>query len=141
VELFIVAKICRWLAAGRWFSPDTSVSSINKTECHDITEILLKVALNTITLSLLKKKHIWYLGSHIRLFALVSDNCWLFKYFLKEFLKKMCYQANTFIGVTKNILLFFLIVFLLNGRTEKLKWKMNWPQYKLAVITLMTICR
>jgi len=26
----------------------TLVSSINKTDCHDITEILLKVALNTI---------------------------------------------------------------------------------------------
>jgi len=26
----------------------TSVSSTNKTDCHDITEILLKVALNTI---------------------------------------------------------------------------------------------
>jgi hypothetical protein len=25
------------------------VSSTNQTECHDITEILLKVALNTIT--------------------------------------------------------------------------------------------
>jgi hypothetical protein len=31
--------------AGWWFSP---VSSINKTDRHDITEILLKVALNTI---------------------------------------------------------------------------------------------
>jgi len=30
----------------------TPVSSINKTDCHDITEILLKVALNTITLTL-----------------------------------------------------------------------------------------
>ena len=30
-----------------WFSPDTLVSSTNKTDCHDITEILLKVALNT----------------------------------------------------------------------------------------------
>jgi hypothetical protein len=26
----------------------TPVSSTNKTDCHDITEILLKVALNTI---------------------------------------------------------------------------------------------
>jgi hypothetical protein len=26
----------------------TPVSSINKTDCHDITEILLKVVLNTI---------------------------------------------------------------------------------------------
>ena len=34
---------CQWLAAGRWFSP---VSSTNKTG------ILLKVALNTITLTL-----------------------------------------------------------------------------------------
>jgi hypothetical protein len=31
-----------------WFSPDTPVSSTNKTDCHDITVIRLKVALNTI---------------------------------------------------------------------------------------------
>ena len=36
----------------RWFSPGTSVTSTNKTDCHDITEILLKVALNAITLTL-----------------------------------------------------------------------------------------
>ena len=30
------------------FSPGTPVSSINKTDCHDIAEILLKVAFNTI---------------------------------------------------------------------------------------------
>jgi len=29
-----------------WFSP---VSSTNKIDCHDITEIVLKVVLNTIT--------------------------------------------------------------------------------------------
>ena len=35
---------CQWLAAGRWFSPDTPVSSTNKTDRHDIhlAEILLK---------------------------------------------------------------------------------------------------
>jgi hypothetical protein len=38
--------------AGQWFSPGNPVSSTNKTDCHDITEILLKVALNTITLTL-----------------------------------------------------------------------------------------
>jgi len=37
----------QWLAAGRGFSPSTPVSSTNKTDRHDITEILLKVALNT----------------------------------------------------------------------------------------------
>jgi hypothetical protein len=34
----------------------TLVSSTNKTDCHDITEILLKVALNTIALALSKIK-------------------------------------------------------------------------------------
>ena len=33
---------------GPWFSPGSPVSSTNKTDLHDITEILLKVALNTI---------------------------------------------------------------------------------------------
>jgi hypothetical protein len=42
-------KVCQWLVTGGWFSPATSVSSTNKTDCHDITEILLKVASNTIT--------------------------------------------------------------------------------------------
>jgi hypothetical protein len=37
-------KVCQWLATGRWFSPGTPVSPSNKTDCHDITEILLKVA-------------------------------------------------------------------------------------------------
>ena len=39
---------------GRWFSPGTSVSSTNKVDDHDIhvTEILLKVALNTMTITL-----------------------------------------------------------------------------------------
>jgi hypothetical protein len=36
------------LATGQWFSPDTPVSSTNKTDRQDIAEILSKVALNTI---------------------------------------------------------------------------------------------
>ena len=31
--------------------PGTPVSSTNETDCHDITEILLKVALSSITLT------------------------------------------------------------------------------------------
>jgi hypothetical protein len=55
---------CRWLekrfikvgknksfATCQWFSPGTPVSSTNKIDRHDITEILLKVVLNTITLT------------------------------------------------------------------------------------------
>jgi hypothetical protein len=41
-------KVSQWLATGRWVSPGTPVYSTNKTDCHDIIEILLKVALNTI---------------------------------------------------------------------------------------------
>jgi len=41
-------KVCQGLATGQWFSPGTPVSSTNKTDRHDITEILFKVALNTI---------------------------------------------------------------------------------------------
>jgi hypothetical protein len=41
-------KVCQWLATGQWFFPGTLVSSTNKTDCRDITEILLKVVLNTI---------------------------------------------------------------------------------------------
>ena len=44
-------KVCQWLATGQWFSLGTPVSSTNKPDCHDITEILLKVALSTIDLS------------------------------------------------------------------------------------------
>jgi hypothetical protein len=45
-------KICQWLVAGQWCSLSTPVSSTNKTDHHDITKILLKVTLNTITLTL-----------------------------------------------------------------------------------------
>ena len=38
------------LVSDRWFS---SVSSTNKTDCHDTTEIFLKVALNTRNLTLI----------------------------------------------------------------------------------------
>jgi len=48
LDTTICDKVCQWLAAGRWFSPGTPVSSANKADRHDITEILLKVAWNTI---------------------------------------------------------------------------------------------
>jgi hypothetical protein len=44
-------KVRQWLATGRWFSPGTLFSFTNKTDRYDITEILLKVTLNTINLN------------------------------------------------------------------------------------------
>ena len=45
-------KDCQLLAIGRWFSPGTSVSSINTTDSRNMTKILLKVGFNTINLTL-----------------------------------------------------------------------------------------
>jgi hypothetical protein len=52
-------KVCQWPATCRWFSPCTPVSSTNKTYPHDITEILLKVALSTIKQA--NKLKLWYI--------------------------------------------------------------------------------
>ncbi|WP_206599462.1 hypothetical protein, partial [Bathymodiolus azoricus thioautotrophic gill symbiont] len=38
-------KVYQLLAHDRWFSPGTPASSTTKTGCHDMAEILLKVAL------------------------------------------------------------------------------------------------
>jgi len=47
-------KVCQLLVTGRWFSPGTPISFSNKTDRHELAEILLKVALNTI-----KQTKIW----------------------------------------------------------------------------------
>ena len=46
------AKVYKLLTHGRWFSPGTPASSTTKTGRHDIADILLKVALNTINKSI-----------------------------------------------------------------------------------------
>ena len=42
-------KVCQSLVVGRLFSPGTAT---NKTDRHDIAEIMLKQALNTLILTL-----------------------------------------------------------------------------------------
>ena len=41
-------RYCQRLATGRWFPVGSPDSSTNKTDRYDITEMLMKVALNTI---------------------------------------------------------------------------------------------
>ena len=48
LETTLCDKVSQRFATDRWFSAGTPVSSTNKTDRHDITEILLKVELNTI---------------------------------------------------------------------------------------------
>ena len=45
IQYYVIKFVSDLRQLGRWFSP---VSSTNKIDRHDITEILLKVALNTI---------------------------------------------------------------------------------------------
>jgi len=80
-------KVCQWLATSQWFPPPI------KTDCHDITEILLNVALNTIKQTNKLRKntiHKLFLGIH---------RC-LCKFHFKE------HVFNRFRQMLKNPLLF-----------------------------------
>jgi hypothetical protein len=48
VQYYVIKFVSDLRQIDRWFSPGPPVSSTNKTYSHDITEILFKVALNTI---------------------------------------------------------------------------------------------
>ena len=58
-----------WLVGG--FNPGTVVSPPNRIDCHDIIEILLKVALNTITLTLTQARKV---SNHIYVTVLRVSN-------------------------------------------------------------------
>jgi hypothetical protein len=81
-------KVCQWLATDQWFSPGPPVSSSNKTDRHDITEILLKwiFVLSSITgisssvISVLSHKslhtiHIVTLGTKVKSIKCNNMNC------------------------------------------------------------------
>ena len=57
IQHYVIKFISDLIVTGRWFSPDTPVSATNKTDCHNITEILLKVALNTINQTIIYLYH------------------------------------------------------------------------------------
>ena len=65
-----------WPATGRWFSHGSPVSSTNKTDRHNITEILLKVALSTNKQTKHKNAHNWLYFSveHSSLWTFVNSS-------------------------------------------------------------------
>jgi len=65
-----VIKFISDLQPVQWFSPGTQVSSTNKTDCHDIIEILLKVVLNTLTLTLKFQLKLSNVSSRISMISL-----------------------------------------------------------------------
>ena len=63
---------------GLWFSPGTPVSSTNKAGRHDITETLLKVALNTIISPFCNGKKVSFEDFNLLVFYYLSaSEIWL----------------------------------------------------------------
>jgi hypothetical protein len=77
LDTTICDKVCQLLAAYRWISPGTPVYSTNKTDHHDITEMLLKVVLSTITPSTVFdkiKRNVVVDKWHLLHFELISED-------------------------------------------------------------------
>jgi hypothetical protein len=49
MQHYVIKFVSDLRQVSQWFFLGSPVSSTNKTDHHDITELLLKVALNTIT--------------------------------------------------------------------------------------------
>jgi len=78
------------LATDRWFCPCTPVYSNNKTVRHDIANILLKVALNTIDLSLsqTQRLYVWCL------LTTPIKKCFFLIYYYININFQIIFQAN-----------------------------------------------
>ena len=59
-------KVYQLLAHGRWFSQGTPASSTTKTGCHDIAEILLKMALNKINQIKSNQSILYFYVTHLQ---------------------------------------------------------------------------
>ena len=66
LDTTLYEQVCQWLGTAQWFSLGTPVSSTNKTDFQDITEILLKPIC-----IFLKQLAVWYRKGHF----IISDLC------------------------------------------------------------------
>jgi hypothetical protein len=74
----ICDKACQWLVTGRWFSP---VSSTNKTDRHDIAEILLQVELINQTKPIFSVRNECWLDSPRPVKFLLDQSLkWIFEF-------------------------------------------------------------
>ena len=92
-------KVCQWLATGRWFSPGTPDTSTNNTDRHDKTEILLKVALNTIALTITPRKAHTFLAVLLRPFGFLAPKkiwiIWFLSFRLWAWLMKVISEMGS----------------------------------------------
>jgi hypothetical protein len=89
-------KVCQWLAARRWFSHVTPISSTNKTDRHDITEIFLKVALNTIALTLTPNSSVFKLSFQDIKIPMYMGKTKLYQGLSIRYTDMLFYQFNSF---------------------------------------------
>ena len=83
----------------RRFSPDTLISSTNKPDRHDITDILLKVALSTINLNIHYNSQSYYVFYRSRGH---SETCtYLYKYLITD--KAMKYTPISVCSVVPRV--------------------------------------
>jgi hypothetical protein len=66
IQHYVIKFVSDMRHAGWWFSLGTPVSSTNKTDRYDITEILLKVALNITS---------QYAGFELTTLVVLSTDC------------------------------------------------------------------
>ena len=116
-----MVQVCQWLAKGQQFSPGTMVSSTNKTDCHNITEILLKVALNTITLTLL----LYEKYSSTVIFQLRFWGRYWGRISAPVPMRKRLFYSPISWGEIPNCLVIKLLVKIGNESFFKWKWKSN----------------
>jgi len=95
-------KVCQWLATCRCFPLGTLVSSTNKNDHHDITVILLKVALNSINLNLFYVKVqllIWFYSAEHFIFKMKNNAVYIlgrvaFKYHPLQWFTKQWHSST-----------------------------------------------
>ena len=94
--------------AGRWFSPRTPVSSINKTDCHVIT-LAIKVALNTNTHS---PNHLFIYLLNVVIASLIWINRdWDVALVIKHnWHNWLLFFKNKFINISLSVLLFIIYI-------------------------------
>ena len=126
-------QVCQWLAAGQWFSLGTSVSSTNKTDCHDITEILLKVALKTITFTLynylchkeglirlfFRPRWFWLWFFCYILFLLWFSSCWVWSFINRWLWYVLRWELSAICRYFWNRLWCFWMCSFVHGRLRK----------------------